>query len=189
MKKFFLLLAIILTISAFQLKGQTPSDCMGNCPEPWIEANVISTNIGMCQLKIYYSCREACKETLRQIRIDNVEYSGDCSMYDERDILDIAALAAIEDNHCDFPVPTVPEDCLTDYRVTFRACWRFYPQAIPPRLSPCASSNYGLNDCCYTSYKICIDRLGRKIISIEDEGQPLPDCGLTDPPGCQAVCD
>jgi hypothetical protein len=92
-------------------------------------------------------------------------------------------------NELGWPRPVNPEDCVTNWRVNKWSCWRHevnlsgYQELIPCTNDPNVP-------CCLTWYKICLDYLGREIITIENENGPTIDCHTL--PGwndCIKLCD
>lgn len=197
MKKFLILAVLIFAINSLNLKADN-MDCVPDCPDDQFNYNcpVYTTTFGSCTLRIYWGYRFACS-TYYDIIITGIDYSGDCSFLSENDMLHFAALYVMKSDFLrdpppigqGWPVPQGPNDCVTNWRVNKWHCWRRY---IMPggseRLVAC--NNVHPTPCCLTWYKICMDHLGREIITIEDENGPEIPC-VTEPGWlpCIKVCD
>ncbi len=190
MKKVFLLLFALLTISAFQLNAQDQNLCYPDCSHQLFQpAQQTTTTIGNCTLTITYWYRLAtCKPPVKaDVCITNIEFSGDCiGYYSERELLDAAALHIIAENYMGWYKPTNSGDCDDRWRISHQSCWGYHPTGNPPRLVPCFG--IGVIECCYTKYRICINDVGDEVVTIIEELSPQSDCEVTDPPNCTKTC-
>ncbi len=196
MKKFFALIIVLLTITIANTNAETML-CIPDCPQDFFDTNVppITTTLGSCTITIYWGHRTACS-TYHDIIILAIQISGNCTSYTERQLMDLAALTVMRSDYVrnvlGWPGPMYPGDCVTNWRVNKFSCWRYYTDwsNTSPIERLVACDNDPTVPCCLTYYKICMDYLGREIITIEDEYAPSETCPII--PGgnpCKGVCD
>jgi len=199
MKKICVLIVMLLTIAISDLRADN-MDCVPDCPEDQFNYNcpVFTTTFGTCTIRIYWGYRIACG-VYHDIIITGIDYWGDCTFLSENDMLSFAALYIMESSFVTgakpaglgWPQPQGPGDCVTNWRVNKWSCWRRHINTTEGYESLVACNNtQDPIPCCLTWYKICLDNLNRKIITIEDEGGPNIPCPTA--PGwfpCIKVCD
>ncbi|MDT3741119.1 MAG: hypothetical protein RO257_16645 [Candidatus Kapabacteria bacterium] len=198
MKKLFILVALLLTVTFSNMKSDNMT-CLPDCPNDQFNFNcpVFTTTFGNCTMRIYWGYRFACGQ-YHDIIITGIDYWGDCSLLSERDMLDFAALFIMRSDFVKDPYPAglgwewpnEPNECVTNWRVNKWSCWRQRGEITFGYDRIVACNNDPLVPCCLTWYKICLDNLGREIITIEDEAAPPEACPTEQgwlP--CMKVCD
>lgn len=198
MKSYIVLISLLFVFAISNMKSED-MDCIPDCPDDQFNYNcpVFTTTFGNCTMRIYWGYRLACG-VYHDIIITGIDYWGDCSLLSERDMLDFAALYIMKSNFVrdpapaglGWPYPSGPGDCVTNWRVNKWSCWRQHIMATEEYSRIVACNNDPLVPCCLTWYKICLDNIGREIITIEDETAPSEPCPTA--PGwlpCKKVCD
>lgn len=156
--------------------------CLPDCPddlwEPARGTYETTVSFGSCSLRVYYKARYACN-TFCDVTIVQIQNLG-CNGFSISQILDLVsarviadALArGIPDGECK---PKNLTDCVTQWRVSNGACWRYTP--VTPNPIGAWQGNWAVCDqttCCFSTYQVCLDMFGNQIITRTSQTQDYP---------------
>jgi hypothetical protein len=172
-------------------------DCFDDEWEPPGPPHMVEVYFGPCTLRVHYKTRKACGVFCDLIITNIQNYSGSnpyCAGLPVSQVVDIATVQAIRDAmDNDRPdescKPKDLGDCITQWRVSNAACWRYNLSGLNPGTNAGWHGSWGICDqmaCCFNLYQVCLDSIGNTVVTRTSQTQNY-DCPV-DNPGCVPAC-